>query len=174
MAEQISPEMLEDLKNDTILPFIEGNYEFPCVYCFRGIANWSEADSPEEIASSFVAWMAHNNWKSARKAKEELSWMSYCHYSEGGAIDAMMEAYGQDYANDAGIVDVLDELDYRGVNWWCETYENNADVIEVINTSSNIEEELPVIVRLLNYDVDGFYSAMNAWRSGVPIEDLIA
>ena len=173
MAQQVSESMLEDVKNETILPYIEENIEFPCLYQFWGIGNWSDASDADEIATSLVSWMTHNNWKSARKATDELESMRYIPYSESGATTALLAAYGAEYADECGVINMLDDLDYRGVDYWIETYDNNSDVIEVIDTSDDIEGELPVINRLLDYDVDGFYSAMDAWRAGTPIEDII-
>lgn len=174
MSLDVTPEMLEDLKNEVIIPYIEKKVQFPCVYSHFASRDWQEAYEPEEMADTLVEWMAQHNWKGEVRAIASIKTTSWYPFSEGGAIDSLLDAYGGESGRSAAILDQLVELDWRGVSFWWDTYDNNTDIIEVINTSPDIEEELPVIVRLLGgLGVARFYSAMEAYRAGTPLEDLV-
>lgn len=169
--EQIYPGMLEGLKNDVMLPYIREHFEFPfCgrLYDIRNIGTYSSA---EDVAESIVAHMSYRNVKSERSAMQEMDWLlDYgTPYSETGAVAALLDASG--YEGE----DILDEVDsFFRLSEFVERFDNDADLLEVIDGSSDIDGEIGTICRLLQYDAGSIWSSMDAYRAGVPLEDILA
>lgn len=170
-SEQVYAGMLEGLKNEVMLPYIQEHFEFPFCGKQYDIRNISTYSSAEDVAESIVAHMCYRNVKSERSAIQEIDFLliSGSSYSEEGAVAALLDASG--YAGES-ILDEVDEFFY--LDEFVDRFDNSADLVEVIRGSADIDGEIDVICRLLKYDAESIWSSMDAYRAGVPLEDIMA